>query len=124
MNRRGFFGRILGLAVALSLPVETLAEKNLIQVPPRVPDPGIMGYKGASFLETGMVYAPYIPLHRTPDLVMESEMGNKFLERFSNSRGIDFSLYKTVRIGDDIITKRSLLSTNDQCRRTRHYSLV
>lgn len=41
----------------------------------------LVGYKGASFFETGAVYAPYIPRYRMPDPVAVSP---RFVSRFAN----------------------------------------
>lgn len=39
----------------------------------------LMGYKGATFLEAGYVYAPYIPLYTTPMIVLDDFVGRKGL---------------------------------------------
>lgn len=37
----------------------------------------IQGFKGASFLDTGYVYAPYIPLYTTPTIILDDFIGRK-----------------------------------------------
>lgn len=37
----------------------------------------LMGHKGVSFLESGFVYAPYIPLMTTPTVVLDDFLGRK-----------------------------------------------
>lgn len=65
MNRREFFRTILGLA-AIVIPAKLIGvnvevaepevfEKNFFQA----------GFKGDQILETGYVYAPYIPLYQS-----------------------------------------------------------
>ncbi len=43
------------------------------------------GYKGAQFLETGCVYAPYIPLVQTCDLV-HPDSAKQFAQRWASKR--------------------------------------
>lgn len=43
----------------------------------------LVGYKGVSFLETGYIYAPYIPLYETPtvtldDFVVRKAIGTQY----------------------------------------------
>lgn len=37
----------------------------------------VMGFKGNSFLDTGYVYAPYIPIYTTPTIVLDDFLGRK-----------------------------------------------
>lgn len=37
----------------------------------------IQGYKGNSFLDTGYVYSPYIPLYTTPTIILDDFIGRK-----------------------------------------------
>lgn len=63
MNRRRFF-KILGIvAGALGLPTRVISwdPVKLEEVFPP-PCPEVVGFKRSQFLETGYVYAPYIPL--------------------------------------------------------------
>lgn len=39
----------------------------------------IQGYKGSSFLDTGYVYAPYIPLYTTPTIILDDFIGRRGL---------------------------------------------
>ena len=50
-NRRSFFKSLLGLFIAPSVA----------KVLP-IPHPVGLGYKGCEFYDTGIIYAPYIPL--------------------------------------------------------------
>lgn len=50
----------------------------------------IMGYKGSSMLETGFVYAPYIPLYTTPtitldDFINRKAMASQYATKFVNN---------------------------------------
>jgi hypothetical protein len=64
MNRRGFLGTLFGLAAA---PV--IVARVLVSPPKpkykvyRGQGGGLVGYKGTQFINTGYVYAPYIPLN-------------------------------------------------------------
>jgi len=102
MKRRGFLRSLLlapfaGLAVRMVL--ETLQEGASLPVTPIVKSyPELLGYKGAQFLETGYVYAPYIPLYQTCDLV-----NPEFVKRFAKSK-IYGDYYKKITIcGKDCI---------------------
>ena len=63
MNRRKFLGTLLGLAV---VPVARRYDFDgtnwKVYKDPRLNSSSPLGYKGRQFLETGIVYAPYIPL--------------------------------------------------------------
>jgi hypothetical protein len=37
----------------------------------------IQGYKGSQFLDTGYIYAPYIPLYLTPTIILDDFIGRK-----------------------------------------------
>jgi len=39
----------------------------------------LVGYKGVSFLETGYIYAPYIPLYETPTITLDDFVVRKAL---------------------------------------------
>jgi hypothetical protein len=72
MNRRGFFDRLSKLGAAIvGLPIVKLFYDPVTQAVVTPVDPvsvhaiKMFGYKGPQFMETGMVYAPYIPLYFT-----------------------------------------------------------
>jgi hypothetical protein len=76
MNRRGFFCRCMRVLVAagagtyLQLPTSLLSYDPVKQeiVRPKVQSNDyLLGYKGASFLQTGYIIAPYFPLTTTTD---------------------------------------------------------
>lgn len=51
----------------------------------------ITGYKGNTFLETGYIYAPYIPLYVTPtitldDFIVRKGLGTLYGKKVVNSR--------------------------------------
>lgn len=53
--------------------------------------PMILGYKGAQFLETGVVYAPYLPLIQTCEIPPEHR------KRWATAKFRD-DYYETIRI--------------------------
>lgn len=86
MNRRSFFknlGKVLG--VATLLPTTLLSYDPVKQevVKPRLDNSPLLGYKGDAFLEAGVVYAPYIPLYRTPDIIPNVDA--KFAKQFNKA---------------------------------------
>jgi len=98
MNRRGFFRR-LGLVVAavasgVSLTPTIQDRFNRyrilpVAVPTRVfPNDFVLGFKGSTFLETGVVYAPYIPI-----MVSHPE----FIQRYAETT-INDKLYSKITI--------------------------
>ena len=53
--------------------IGTLGGKYKVYVAPLIdPDTFVMGYKGSNFLETGYIYAPYMPI-LTTDLLMPAD---------------------------------------------------
>lgn len=72
MNRRGFFKR-LGMAVgAALLPISVISYDPVKQQvsKPKTDHSFLVGYRGHQFFESGIVYAPYIPIYRTPTIVL------------------------------------------------------
>ena len=75
MTRRGFLrnlGVLAGvLSVGLTVTMPQQKRKILLLYDHRTTSQiaTLVGYKGSQFLETGAVYAPYIPLYKTPDIV-------------------------------------------------------
>jgi hypothetical protein len=43
------------------------------------PDTFIMGHRGESFMDTGYIYAPWIPLYTTPTVYLDDFVGRKGL---------------------------------------------
>lgn len=62
------------------------------------PDIFIMGYKGASFLEAGYVYAPYIPLYATPTIVLDDFVGRKGMATQYGKRAVNARYYATGKV--------------------------
>lgn len=60
----------------------------------------VMGYKGASFLEAGYVYAPYIPLYTTPTVVLDDFVARKGLATQYGKKAINSLFYVTGQIGN------------------------
>jgi len=49
----------------------------------------LQGFRGADFLEAGMVYLPYVPLYTTPTIVADDLAGQRgFLHAQANSIGV------------------------------------
>lgn len=69
MNRRSFFRSIATLIVAPTILINQSIRRTQIPILPikkaAFGEPIYTGFKGANFLETGYVYAPYIPLYQT-----------------------------------------------------------
>ena len=63
----------------------------------------LMGYKGGSFLETGAVYSPYVPLMMTP-LVYDPET-------FTPSKGL-MTRYAKKMIRNEYFGKLYVSNTN------------
>lgn len=59
----------------------------------------LMGYKGSSFLESGYVYAPYIPLYTTPTVVLDDFVARKGLATQYGKKAINPLFYVTGEIG-------------------------
>lgn len=93
MNRRGFL-RTLMLAPFVA-PLAVAVVKKLAATPIKAPHRFTRmcaGYKGSQFLETGYVYAPYIPL-TTTDLIVDP----KFVKRYAEAT-LNKKFYKSWRI--------------------------
>ena len=89
MTRRGFLRNLGVLASVLSVGLTvTMPQRKLkvywsSEMSQDLHASYLVGYKGSAFLETGYVYAPYMPLYRTPDIVLGS-MPPHFARRFAN----------------------------------------
>lgn len=93
MNRRGFLRTLLLAPFAAPIVVEVA--KKLAAAPIKSPHwftQMCAGYKGAQFLETGYVYAPYIPLTTTKYIV-----DPKFAKRYAEAN-LNKTFYKSWRI--------------------------
>jgi len=67
MKRRNFVKNVLGVVVTALLPVTIISYDPVKRavITPQVDNSLLLGYKGATFWETGAVYAPYIPRFKT-----------------------------------------------------------
>jgi|ERR1017187_483652 hypothetical protein len=89
MTRRGFLRNLGILASALSVGLTvTMPQRKLkavwsVEAEQDLQNFHLIGYKGSEFLETGIVYAPYIPLYITPDY-SHIVVPPKFLYRFAD----------------------------------------
>ena len=87
MTRRGFLRNLGALASALSVGLTvTMPQRKLkcVWAPEMAQDIEafhLVGYKGSQFFEAGIVYAPYIPLYRTPDIV--PYIPPKFIQKYA-----------------------------------------
>jgi len=63
MHRRSFLKNIIGALATALLPITTIFYDPVKRavITPQVDNSLLLGYKGATFWETGAVYAPYIP---------------------------------------------------------------
>jgi len=91
MNRRGFF-RLLGLATAtITSGISLLpTTKKIVKQSTfkEFPNDFVLGFKGRTFLETGVVYAPYIPI-----MISHPE----FIQRYGETT-INDKLYSKITI--------------------------
>jgi hypothetical protein len=55
----------------------------------------IQGYKGNSFLDTGYVYSPYIPLYTTPTIILDDFIGRKGIGTQYGKKTINSLFYVT-----------------------------
>lgn len=53
----------------------------------------VMGYKGNSFLDTGYVYAPYIPLYMTPTIILDDFIGRKGIGTQYGKKPVNANFY-------------------------------
>jgi hypothetical protein len=89
LTRRGFLRNLGALASALSVGLTvTMPQRKLkctwtTEMAQDLQGFHGIGYKGSEFFDAGIVYAPYIPLYRTPDIVLGS-MPPHFARRFAN----------------------------------------
>lgn len=91
LTRRGFLRNLGLLASALSVGLNITmpqrqreAEVRVAEAEQDLQSMHLVGYKGAQFFETGVVYAPYIPLYKTPDIVCPPHLLRRFVHRFAN----------------------------------------
>lgn len=55
----------------------------------------IQGYKGNSFLDTGYVYSPYIPLYTTPTIILDDFIGRKGIGTQYGKKTVNSLFYGT-----------------------------
>lgn len=55
----------------------------------------VTGYKGSSFLETGYIYAPYIPLYVTPTVTLDDFVARKGLGTLYGKKVVNSKFYAT-----------------------------
>lgn len=55
----------------------------------------IQGYKGTSFLDTGYVYSPYIPLYATPTVILDDFVARKGLATQYGKKAVNSKFYVT-----------------------------
>jgi len=89
LTRRGFLrnlgalASVLSVGLAVTMPQRKLKAVWTAEAEADLQAFHLVGYKGSAFLETGVVYAPYMPLYRTPDIVLGS-MPPHFAKRFAS----------------------------------------
>jgi hypothetical protein len=62
------------------------------------PKRGILGYRGTSFADTGYVYAPYVPLYRTPTIYLDDMIGRVGLMSRYGKKLVNDDFYMQVGI--------------------------
>lgn len=58
----------------------------------------LMGYRGSSFADAGFVYAPYVPLYRTPTVYLDDMVGKVGLMSRYAKRAINRDFYTTLTV--------------------------
>ena len=87
MTRRGFlrnlgvFASALGVGLTVFKPQEK--KRVVFRTAPAPDNSYLVGYKGSQFYETGIVYAPYIPLYTTPYVIAPDYIPPKFMEKYA-----------------------------------------
>ncbi len=81
MNRRRFFGTLFGLAVAPAVAVKVLSAPTHKVY--RDKHTGLAPFKGRTYFTEGVIYAPYIPLMITSDLVKDLKPRSSFEQYYS-----------------------------------------
>jgi len=62
------------------------------------PKRGVLGYRGNSFADTGYVYAPYVPLYRTPTIYLDDMIGRVGLMSRYGKKLVNDDFYMQVGI--------------------------
>ena len=79
--------------------IGTLGGKYKVYVVPQMdPDGYVMGYKGGNFLETGYVYAPYMPVLSTQILTLANFQGQQGYATSYGKRMVNSRLYVRGKI--------------------------
>lgn len=58
----------------------------------------LMGHRGSSFLDTGYVYAPYIPLYTTPTVILDDFIARKGMATSYGKKAINGNFYAIGKI--------------------------
>lgn len=83
--------------------IGTLGGRYKVYVVPAMPaDAFVMGFKGGNFLETGYVYAPYMPVVSTDMLTMANMMGQQGYATSYGKKMVNSKLYIKGTIKDGI----------------------
>lgn len=88
----------MGLASLIATRLWTIYKDPFFgqgQAQPRI---GLIGFKGSSFLDSGYVYAPYIPLYTTPTIVMDDFKGRKGMATQYGKRAVNARFYATMEV--------------------------
>ena len=81
--------------------IGTLGGRYKVYVVPAMPaDAFVMGFKGGNFLETGYVYAPYMPVVSTDMLTLANMMGQQGYATSYGKKMVNSKLYIKGRIAD------------------------
>lgn len=63
-------------------------------------DENLTGYTGPSFFDVGYIYAPYVPVMRTPVILEGYNSNNEIMSQYSN-RSINLTYYRNLILTDD-----------------------
>jgi hypothetical protein len=94
MKRRRFLRSlgIIGIGLTSGISIINLTEKIIPKLAP---------FKGKAFLEAGYIYAPYIPIMKTP-ILCENKLfqpTKRLMSRYAEKQ-INGSLYNNMKIND------------------------
>ena len=97
---RNFDGAGVGNGVGPHLIGTLGGAYKVYVVPAMAPDTFVMGFKGNNFLETGYVYAPYMPILSTDILTLANMQGQQGYATSYGKKMVNSKLYIKGRIVD------------------------
>ena len=75
--------------------VGTIGEFTCYKDPTFPDDEWLMGHKGGNFLDTGLIYAPYLALYSTGTIVLDDMVARKGMAQRSATKVVNANMYAT-----------------------------